>query len=161
MEKRDLLPLVLFLGVAFAVEGVSGLSTASSLNTWYAHLEKPAWTPPGAVFGPVWTVLYATIGVAGWLVHRAPRGRSRTRALAVWWAQLALNLLWSPVFFLLRSPGPALAVLALLWLAIAAWMGAASRVRRSAAWLLLPYLAWVSFATALNAAIWRLNRGSP
>ena len=157
MTRRDGWRLVLFVGLCLMVQAVGGLATASSVSTWYTGIRKPDWTPPGSVFGPVWTLLYATVAVAGWLVHRAPPGKARSRALALWWAQLILNFLWSPLFFWLRSPGLATADIALLWLAIGGLVATASSVSRPAALLLLPYWAWVGFAAALTATIWRLN----
>jgi benzodiazapine receptor len=124
---------------------------------YYARLRKPSWAPPGWVFGPVWTLLYALMGVAAWLVARDGSSTSRT-PLLLWIAQLGLNATWTPVFFGLRAPGLALVNIVLLWLAILATVGAFFSRRRAAGLLLLPYLTWVSFATALNYAIWRRNR---
>lgn len=157
MTRRDGWRLLLFVLPCLLVAAAGGLATASSVTTWYTEIRKPAWTPPGAVFGPVWTVLYGTVAVAGWLLHRAPPGQARSRALALWWAQLTLNFLWSPLFFWLRSPGLATADVGLLWLSVGALVAAAWSVSRPAALLLLPYWAWVGFASALTATIWRLN----
>ncbi len=121
---------------------------------WYAGLQKPAGTPPDAVFGPVWTVLYACIGVAGarvWL--RAGAGLP----IALWVLQLALNATWSWLFFGLHRPGLALAEICALWLAIGATALAFRPVSRAAAWLLVPYLLWVGYAARLNWGIWQLN----
>jgi tryptophan-rich sensory protein len=125
-------------------------------GAWYAALRKPPLTPPGWVFGPAWTVLYLLIAVAGWLVWRArPRDR---RALGLWGAQLALNAAWSFVFFGLHRPGAALVEIALLLVFVLATAAAFFRARRLAGALLVPYAAWVAFATYLNAGIWILNR---
>lgn len=124
---------------------------------WYAALKKPAWNPPAWVFGPVWTTLYAMMAVAAWLVWKRGGFASQRRALLPFLVQLALNALWTPLFFGLRQPGVAFAEILLLWLAIAWSIAAFWRVDRMAAWLLWPYLAWVSFATVLNGALWRLN----
>ena len=124
---------------------------------WYLQLAKPAWTPPGWLFGPVWTVLYVTIGVAAWLVWRRTGLRGALAAWTAWAIQLVLNGAWSWIFFGLRQPGAALVEIVVLWLAILATVIGFWRLRPLAGGLLLPYLAWVSFATALNAAIWRLN----
>ena len=157
MRARDIRRLVFFIGVCLTVGIVAGAMTASSVGTWYVAIRKPVWTPPGAVFGPVWTLLYVMIGVSGWLVHRAPAGTARRAAIALWWIQLGLNFFWSPIFFLLHAPGPALADIGLLWCAIVAFIVTATRVDSRAVLLFLPYAAWVSFATALNAAIWQMN----
>ena len=126
---------------------------------WYASLAKPAWTPPTWVFGPAWTILYAMMAVAAWRLWRrlGARPRESRRALVLFAVQLALNLSWTPVFFGMQRPDLALVVILVLWLAIAATIVAAWKACKTAAALLVPYLAWVTFATALNAAIWRLN----
>jgi tryptophan-rich sensory protein len=124
---------------------------------WYADLNKPAWNPPGWIFGPVWTALYAMMAVAAWLVWQQGGFVVQRRPLGMFLAQLALNALWTPLFFGLRHPGLAFAEIILLWLAILATLLAFRPVSRTAAWLLVPYLAWVSFAAVLNGTIWRLN----
>ena len=144
--------------VALCVAGGAASGLASPPGDWYASLAKPSWTPPGWLFGPVWTALYAMMGVAAWRLWRA-RGRTSGAdgALVLFGTQLALNFAWTPVFFGMRAPGAALAVIVVLWALIAATIAASWRVDRAAGVLLVPYLAWVTFATALNAAIWRLN----
>lgn len=150
--------LALSVALCLLAGAVGGGVTASSVETWYPGLTKPAWNPPNAVFGPVWTLLYLMMAVAAWLVWRR-RDRSAIKtALALFGLQLALNVAWSLIFFGLQRPGVALFEIVLLWLAIAATLGAFTRVSRTAGYLLVPYLAWVSFAAALNFAIWRLNR---
>jgi translocator protein len=124
---------------------------------YYARLEKPSWAPPGWLFGPVWTVLYALMGIAAWLVAGKSGSAPRT-PLVLWCSQLGLNATWTPVFFGLRAPGLALVNIVLLWLALVATVTSFFSRRPVAGVLLLPYLGWVSFATALNFAIWRRNR---
>ena len=124
---------------------------------WYAALKKPSWNPPGWVFGPVWTTLYTMMAVAAWLVWKRGGFTAQRRALVPFLAQLALNAAWTPLFFGLHRPGLAFAEILLLWLAIAWTIVAFWRVHRVAAGLLCPYLAWVSFAAALNGTLWRLN----
>ena len=144
------------MGASFAAAAVGGAFTARSVNGWYRTLRKPRWTPPDRVFGPVWSVLYTLIGVSGWLIwRRSGRGGVSRSALPAWWLQLALNVVWSAVFFGCRSIGGGLVVIVALLLSIAA---CAARASRPAAALLVPYLAWSSFAAALNWRIWRLNR---
>jgi translocator protein len=145
-----------FLAACFAVSTLGALSTASGVDTWYPTLAKPPFNPPAWVFGPVWTTLYVMIAVAGWRVWRRV-GFSDRRAFALYGLQLALNLMWSVVFFGLREIGAAFLELVLLWAAIAANAAAFRKHDRIAGLLLLPYLAWVSFAGVLNAAIWMLN----
>jgi translocator protein len=146
--------LLLWLVVAFVPAAVGAFFPAPD---YYAELRKPAWAPPTWLFGPVWTALYATIGVAAWLVAR--RGGAGTgRALGLWGVQLVLNAAWTPIFFGLRAPGIALAEISVMWLAIAATVVAFWMRRTAAGALMLPYLAWVAFAALLNFEIWRLNR---
>jgi tryptophan-rich sensory protein len=155
---RPIVALVTFLLAAFLAAAIGGLATARGVVEWYPTIAKPSWTPPSWIFGPVWTALYAAMGVAAWLVWRAAGNfRSARRELALWGIQLTLNAHWSIAFFGMRAPGAALLNILLLWLAILATIVVFARRSRPAAWLLAPYLAWVSFATALNAAIWMLN----
>lgn len=146
--------LVLWLIAAFVPAAIGAFFPSPE---YYAELRKPAWAPPSWLFGPVWTALYAMIGVAAWLVSR--RGGAGTRgALGLWGVQLVLNAAWTPIFFGLRAPGPALVEISVMWVAIAATTVAFFARRTAAGALMLPYLAWVTFATALNFEIWRLNR---
>jgi tryptophan-rich sensory protein len=142
---------------------VASAATAGSLflpGPWYQALRKPAWTPPNRVFPVAWTLLYAMMALAAWLVadSGAP---DAVPALALWCWQLVLNAVWSPVFFGLRRIRAGLVVIAVVWLALALTTWAFFQVSTTAGLLLLPYLAWVSYATALNLAIWRLNQPSP
>ncbi len=127
-------------------------------DAWFAALEKPSWQPPNWLFGPVWTTLYLLMGFAAWRIWRRGPVPAVSVALRWWWAQLALNALWTPVFFGLHAPGPALVVILTLAVLIVLTMRAFFRVDRLAAALLLPYLAWVGFASVLNATLWLMNR---
>jgi benzodiazapine receptor len=149
---RESLRLILFLAITFATAAVGAQFMP---GPWYAALAKPAWTPPNWLFGPVWTALYVMIAVAGWLVWR--RESRVGTPLVLWGVQLALNGVWSWLFFGLERPGLAALDILVLLVLIAATALAFARVSRIAALLLVPYLAWVSFASALNIAIWRLN----
>jgi tryptophan-rich sensory protein len=157
IRTRSIVALVLAVAVSLLAGVLGGIATGSSVGTWYQEIEKPSWTPPAAVFGPVWTVLYVLIGVALWMVWEKAAGKPRLTALAVFAGQLILNTAWSLIFFGMRSPGWALLEIALLWLAIVATIVIFSRIRPWAGALLVPYLLWVSFAAALNLAIWRMN----
>ena len=127
---------------------------------WYASLARPPLSPPNWLFGPVWAVLYVMMAVAAWLAWRVPvSGNGGQPALALWGAQLAVNALWTPVFFGLRLLGPALGVIVLLFGAVAATAVAFWRLDRVAGYLLCPYLAWLGFASYLNAGFWWLNHG--
>jgi len=155
-SRGDALALVLPLAVGF----IGTVPTARAIPTWYRTLDKPEWNPPDAVFGPVWTTLYLLMGIALVLVRQA--GEDTRRAELVFGIQLALNTAWSFVFFGSRDPRGGLAVIVLLWSAILATIVEFGRIRPAAAVLLAPYLAWVSFASVLNAEIVRRNppRGS-
>ena len=147
------LPFLPFAGAVAAVALVGGLAAASAGAT-YRALELPAFAPPSWLFGPVWTVLYVMIAVAGWWVWREV---GWGRELTLWSGQLVLNLAWTPLFFAADRYALALADIALLLVAVAATIVLFRRTSPPAAWLLVPYLAWVAFATALNAAIVVLN----
>lgn len=154
----------LFLKLFFAIviseaAGIIGsLFTASAIPGWYAGLVKPEFNPPNWVFGPVWTTLYALMGIAAFLVwKRGSERREVKTALAIFVGQLALNTLWSIIFFGLNNPGAAFIEIILLWIAIAITIAVFAKISRAAAWLLVPYLLWVSFAGYLNYAIWALN----
>ena len=151
--------LILAVAIPLTVGGLSGFATARGVGTWYPTLVKPSFNPPAWVFGPTWTLLYITMGVAAFLVWRQGLDTRGVRlALTVFVVQLALNGLWSILFFGLRAPGLALIEILVLWLGILATTVLFWRVVPAAGWLMLPYLGWVSFAAVLNAAIWNLNR---
>ena len=155
-RSRDVLGLLGFVLLCFGAAAASELATAPAVPDWYEGLRKPPWTPPQWVFGPVWTVLYALMAVAGWLAWR--EGRSRVATL-LFLLQLALNAGWSWLFFGLRRPDLAFLGIAALLVATLATIAAFARVSHGAAVLLVPYLAWVSFGATLNWAIWRMNAG--
>jgi translocator protein len=143
-----------FLALCLAVGTGAGVVTAPAVAEWYPFLNKPSWTPPSWLFAPAWTVLYILMAVAAWLVWKA--GNAKT-ALILFFAQLLLNFAWSVLFFGARSPGLGLIDVAAMWLAIAATIFAFAFRSRLAAFLMVPYLCWVSFAAALNAAIFMMN----
>lgn len=137
----------------------SASATAFFVSTggWYAGLNKPSWNPPAWLFGPAWTVLYVMMAVAAWLVWCRGGWRAQRVALSVFLVQWFLNALWTPLFFGMHRPGLAFAEIVVFWFALAATVVLFWRVSRPAGILLLPYLAWVSFASVLNFTIWRLN----
>jgi len=153
-DLRFALGLVGWLVVCFLA---ASLGAVFMPGDWYAKLKKPSWNPPAWIFGPVWTTLYAMMAVAAWLVWKRGGFAAHRGPLALFLAQLVLNAAWTPLFFGLHQPGFACAEIVSLWLAIAATLAAFWRLNRASAWLLAPYLAWVSFAAALNFALWRLN----
>lgn len=159
MGRRDLVALLVAVAVPLAVGALGSLATSAGVDAWYPTLRRPAWTPPSWVFAPVWTLLYVAMGVAAWLVWRRGIQRPLVRAgLAAFAVQLALNLAWPALFFGLRSPGWALLDIIALWAAIAVTMALFLRASLLAGLLLVPYLAWVTYALALNAAIWAMAR---
>lgn len=150
--------LALFIAVSFAAAGIGGAATAASVGSWYPTLVKPTWNPPGWVFGPVWSTLYLLMAIAAWRVWRHVEHPQRRGALAWFFAQLALNALWSVLFFGLRRPDLALAEILVLLAALVVVLVKFWRIDRGAGVLWLPYVAWVGFASVLNGAIWWLNR---
>lgn len=152
---RSLLALAGWLALCF---GAATFGALFAPGEWYAQLRKPSWNPPSWVFGPVWTALYFMMATAAWLVWRRGGFTARARPLGLFLVQLIFNALWSWLFFGLKNPVLALVDIVLLWLAIAGTLAAFYRAYRPAGWLLIPYLAWVSFATVLNATLWWLNR---
>ena len=159
--------LILNLLPPAAVAALGGRTTAESVRTWYPSLEKPPFNPPSAIFGPVWSVLYLLMGIASYQIeqagsddatHRTANPADVSGARAIYRIQLALNLIWTWLFFGRRAPGLSLIEIVALWGAIVLTVIRFRRVSRPAALLLLPYLAWTTFATALNVEIWRRNR---
>lgn len=148
---RDRLVLALFVAAVLGCGLLIGYTTAP--DGWYAALVKPGFNPPAWVFAPAWTVLYLMIAVAGWQVWR----RNFTRLQQLWWLSLGLNFLWSPVFFGLQHIGAALLVIALMDLAVLAFMWLAWPRDKAAFWLFVPYAGWLCYATLLNSAIFMLN----
>jgi len=155
--------LALLGWVAFAAAaGAVGAIASRDAAIFYGALAKPTWAPPASLFGPVWSALYLSMGVAAWLVGRASattpvKAAIRRRGLALFVGQLALNALWTWLFFAWRQGAAAFGEIVLLWLAVVITTWYFGRVRPLAAWLLVPYLGWVSFATVLTWAVWRHN----
>jgi len=148
--------LLPWLALCFLAAGI-GAAASVQAGSFYAGLVRPDWAPPAALFGPVWTLLYAMMAVAAWLVWLRRGSRPVRTALAFFVAQLALNALWSWLFFGWRLGGLAFLDIVVLWASIAVTLVLFWRIRPLAGWLLVPYLAWVSFAALLNFTIWRLN----
>ena len=153
-SARSAVALAGWVAVTFAAAAMGGLSLPGD---WYARLQKPVWNPPNWIFGPVWTALYTIMAVTAWLVWKRGGFAGQRRALLFFLLQLIFNALWSPLFFGLHLPGLAFVDLVLLWLALLATVTAFWKAHPLAGAMLLPYLAWVTFAGALNFAIWRLN----
>lgn len=151
---RSVLALIGWLAVSFCAAAVGGLFMPGE---WYAGLKKPSWNPPNWIFGPVWTALYTMMAVAAWLAWKRGGWAAQRTALSIFLVQLLFNALWSPLFFGVKNPGLAFMDIVLLWLALLATVVRFWRTRPLAGALLVPYLAWVTFAGALNLTLWRLN----
>lgn len=150
------LKLIISLVTPQLVGGIGALVTVSSLGSWYQSIKKPSFTPPSWVFGPAWTILYLLMGIALYLIWNSPHPLKKT-AIGLFIIQLVLNGLWSPVFFGLESPVLGLVVIVPLWILIMICIRIFYPINKTAAYLMVPYLFWVSFATLLNASIWYLN----
>ncbi|NEW83501.1 MAG: tryptophan-rich sensory protein [Mariniphaga sp.] len=149
--------LLICLLIPLAIGGISGFATATSITDWYVTLNKPSFNPPNYLFAPVWTTLYALMGISLFLVWKSPEGRDRNNALVIFAVQIALNFIWSFLFFKFNLIGVALVEIVLLWISILMMIIFFRRISKLAAFLQIPYLLWVSFASVLNAAIWYLN----
>jgi tryptophan-rich sensory protein len=154
MDASSGIVLLCFIAVCFLVASAGALFQPGD---WYERLAKPSWRPPNQLFAPVWTMLYLAIAVSGWLVWSKVGFAGATLPFAIYALQLALNATWTPIFFGLHRPDLGFLNIALLWLSIAATILLFYPIYAAAAWLLLPYLLWVTFAAVLNLAIWRLN----
>ena len=154
---RFALALLAFVAACFGAALVGSTFTTPSVPEWYGSLVKPSFTPPNWLFGPVWSMLYLAMAIAGWLVWRRQRESSTTLPLALFGGQLVLNVLWSILFFGLQATGIALVEILILWTAIFATLLSFWRISTIAGWLFVPYLTWVSFATIMNFEICRLN----
>lgn len=148
---------IICLLIPLVIGGISGYITSSEINTWFSALRKPSFNPPNTVFGPVWTVLYLLMGISSFLVWKGPETRLRNKALAVYGAQLFLNFWWSIIFFSFHSLLFAVIEIIALWALITYMIVLFGKVSKTAAYLNLPYILWVSFATLLTVAFWWLN----
>jgi benzodiazapine receptor len=157
MDISSILVLPVFVGACFLAAATGAVFPPGD---WYERLAKPSWRPPNWLFAPVWTVIYLTIAVSGWLVWRKYGFAGATLPLAIYLLQLLLNAAWTPIFFGLRRPDLAFFEIVMLWLSIVATIATFRSLNAAAAWLLLPYLAWVTFAAMPNFSVWSLNRGS-
>jgi len=137
---------------------VGGLVTRKNVKQWYETLDRPSWRPPNWAFGPVWTALYTMMGYASYLIYRDGIGESRDRTLALYGSQLLLNWLWTPIFFGYHKLGLACAEITLLLANIGLCISAFYPINRTAAYLFIPYLSWVSLATSLTYSIWQRNK---
>lgn len=151
------LKLVISIALPVVVGALSGFFTTTGVGSWYQTINKPSWNPPGWIFGPVWTTLYVLMGIALYQVWRSPGTKARNTALLFFAVQLILNFFWSFIFFNKQNIGGALMEIIVLWVFILLTIFAFARINKLAAWLLVPYISWVSFATILTYTIWKMN----
>ena len=152
------LKLALCILLPLMVGGISGFATATSINTWYVMLNKPFFNPPNYLFGPVWTTLYILMGISFYLILQTPKSELRKKAITIFLVQLFLNFWWSFIFFKFQYLGVALIEIITMWIYILMMIIYFRKIHKTAAYLQIPYLMWVSFATLLNASLWWLNR---
>ncbi|MGZ8884945.1 MAG: TspO/MBR family protein [Halobacteriota archaeon] len=158
MKAVDVVKLVVSIAVPLLAGFGSTVWTINSIPTWYASLNKPWFSPPNVVFAPVWTTLYILMGVALFIIWRSPRNRTRDTWIALFAAQLSVNIIWTFAFFGLQNTLFGVLTIVPLWILIAVTIYQFYKVDKWASYLLVPYLAWVSIATALNASVYLLNR---
>jgi translocator protein len=155
---HSILRLILSLALPLLVGGISGYFTAAEITGWYQSINKPSWNPPGNIFGPVWTILYLMMGYAFYRIWTTKTNiELKNWAIGLFLLQLTLNFFWSFIFFKQHSPGWAFVEIIAMWLTIFCTIVIFSKLDKTAAWLLVPYISWVSFAAILNYTIWKLN----
>ena len=157
MKPDSIIKLIVSIALPLAVGAVAGMFTSKAIPAWYATLNRPSFNPPNWLFGPVWTILYIVMGISLYLIWTQAPGEQRTIALEAFFVQLALNFGWSFLFFYFKSIGLALGEIILLWLGILITLLLFYKIKPLAAIINIPYLLWVSFATILNAAYFKLN----
>ena len=151
--------LIVSIIIPVAIGATAGFFTAAGVDSWYQSINKPSWNPPSWIFAPVWTILYIMMGIALFLVWKSNNNEAlKKRAMILFFVQLALNFFWSFIFFDQQQPGWALVEIIAMWVAILLTIFAFAKVNKIAAWLLVPYISWVSFASILNYTIWQLNK---
>jgi translocator protein len=149
---------IIAITIPLAVGFTSGFFTITGVGSWYQTIQRPSWNPPNWIFGPVWTTLYIIMGVALFLIWKADVDiKIKNQAILLFTIQLVLNFFWSFIFFNQQQPGWAFAEIVVLWIFILLTIFAFAKINKTAAWLLVPYISWVSFASILNYTIWRLN----
>ena len=155
---KNIAKLVISITTPVAIGATAGFFTVTGVDSWYQTIHKPSWNPPGWVFGPVWTTLYILMGIGLFLVWKPDAGNSiKKKAIILFAVQLMLNFFWSFIFFNQQQIGWAFMEIIVLWVMILATIFAFGKISKTAAWLLVPYISWVSFAAMLNYTIWRLN----
>jgi tryptophan-rich sensory protein len=158
MTRTQVLKLIVSVILPVLVGGIAGLFTAEAVPGWYATLKQPSFNPPNWIFGPVWTILYLLMGISLFLVWKENHSKERNIAITVFLIQLALNFAWSLIFFHFKMIGLALVEISLLWISILSMLFIFYKIKPAAAYINIPYLLWVAFATVLNASYYILNK---
>jgi benzodiazapine receptor len=156
-DRSSWIGLVVFIFICLGAGGLGAIATTPEIKGWYTTLEKPSWNPPDYIFGPVWTTLFVMMAIAAWLVWKPGGVKVVVIPMTLFAFQLVLNVSWSWIFFGMHQPGWAFIEIIVLWMFILATTVSFFRRSRMAGWLMLPYIAWVSFASVLNFTIWHLN----
>lgn len=151
------LKILVAVSLPLLVGSIAGLATSPNIKSWYAYLQKPVFSPPNWIFGPMWSLLYILMGVGLYMIWESEKGELRTRALKFFFIQLAFNFAWSFIFFEFRLIGVAFFEILLVWISVAAMIYTFYPVNKKAALLQIPYILWVTFASLLNGAVWALN----
>jgi tryptophan-rich sensory protein len=154
---KNTIKLIFCILLTIAVGAISGIATSGSVNDWFVGINKPTFNPPNYLFGPVWTVLYILMGISLFMILQSQNNDLRKRAITIFCIQLVLNFCWSFIFFKFHLIGMAFVEIILIWMSIIWMILAFSKINKTAAYLQIPYLLWVSFASVLNGAIWYLN----
>ena len=158
MRKSNIFKLIICLAFTIGLGGAGGFFTVKEIASWYVTLQKPSFNPPNYLFGPVWLVLYILMGISLYLICKQPPSKQRKQAISIFLIQFVLNVSWSFIFFNQHQILGALIDIIAIWLLILLTIFLFAKLNKTAAWLLVPYISWVSFAMLLNAAIWILNK---
>ncbi len=158
MRKSNIFKLIICLALTIGLGGAGGFFTVKEIASWYVTLQKPSFNPPNYLFGPVWSVLYILMGISLYLICKQPPSKQRKQAISIFLIQFVLNVSWSFIFFNQHQILGALIDIIAIWLLILLTIFLFAKLNKTAAWLLVPYISWVSFAMILNAAIWILNK---
>lgn len=158
MKFKQILTLILCIAIPQVVGGIAGYFTVQEIDGWYSTLIKPSFNPPNSIFGPVWTSLYLLMGISLYIIWKSPESEHRKKALQLFTIQLILNFSWSIVFFSFHLLFTAIVVILLLWVFIFIMIKQFKKIKSTAAYINIPYLLWVSFATVLNISLWWLNK---
>ncbi len=154
---KTAIKLILCILIPLSIGAIGGITTASGVNDWYLTIQKPSFNPPNYLFGPVWTFLYLLMGISLFMIIQSPKSTLRKNAIIIFIIQLFLNFLWSFLFFKYQLLGLAFIEIILIWISIFSMILIFRKINKTAAYLQLPYILWVSFATVLNGAIWYIN----